>query len=124
MARLLACGLLLGVVGCKDYSYRHEISGRVVAEGDRPVAGAVVQRVNDKGDPYGHDDGYRRVTDAQGSFSFVADGRGPKPMAYAPWTLKVTKEQHVERILEVRAEWSEDAACFGYCAKGFTIELK
>jgi hypothetical protein len=125
MAKVFAFALVCSVLGCSDYAYRHEIAGHVVTVGDAPVAGAVVQRVNDKGDPYGHDDAYRRVTDAQGNFSFVAEGRGPSPMAYAPWTLKVTKDNVGERTLEVRAAWSEDrATCFGYCAKGFTIELK
>lgn len=125
MIKVLALLFLPVVLACSDHPYRHEIAGRVVAPGNTPVAGAIVQRVNDKGDPYGHDDGYRRVTDAQGNFSFVAEGRGPAPMAYAPWTLKITSDKRAERVLEVRAAWSEDkATCFGYCAKDFTIELQ
>lgn len=125
MAKVPALVLLLLVLGCNDHLYRHDIAGRVVSAGNRPVVGAVVQRVNDKGDPYGHDDGYRRVTDAEGKFSFVAEGRGPSPMAFAPWTVKVTQEKFAERILEVRAAWSNDkTTCFGYCAKDFTIELQ
>lgn len=121
---LLVCALV-GSVACSDYAYRHEVAGRVVAEGGTPVAGAIVQRVNDKGEPYGNDESYRRTTGADGTFSFVAEGRGPSPMPYAPWILRVTHPKHVERQLDVRAAWSEDrATCFGYCAKGLTIDVK
>lgn len=124
MTRVFSFALVLWLTACSDHPYRHEIAGRVVAAGEVPVAGAVVQRVNDKGEPYGHDDAYRRVTDAQGNFAFVVEARGPSPMAYAPWILKVTEAHHSERLLEVHAAWSEDrATCYGYCAKGFTIEL-
>ncbi|RYZ65030.1 MAG: carboxypeptidase regulatory-like domain-containing protein [Proteobacteria bacterium] len=116
--------VLAGSLGCSDHAYRHEIAGRVT-DGAAPVAGALVQRVNDKGEPYGNDDAYRRVTDADGRFSFVAEGRGPSPMAYAPWTLHVTHEKHAERTLEVRATWSDDrATCFGYCAKDLAVDMK
>lgn len=115
---------LLLLVGCADYPYRHEITGRVTSNG-QPVAGATVLRVNDKGDPYGQDEVNKRVTDANGAFSFVAEGRGPSPMPYAPWNLKVTHPKLAERTLEVRAAWSDDKTkCFGYCAKDFEIELK
>lgn len=117
--------VLLATGACSDHSYRHEIAGRVVGANNAPIADAVVQRVNDKGDPYGNDETYRRTTAADGTFSFVAEGRGPSPMPYAPWTLRVTHPGHVERQLEVRAAWSNDrATCFGYCAKDFSIEMK
>ncbi len=125
MIRVLSFALLPLLTACTEHPYRHEIAGRIVAAGNQPIAGAIVQRVNDKGDLYGHEDMYRRTTDAQGNFSFVGEGTGPSPMAYAPWTLKITKDNHAERMLEVHAAWSEDrATCFGYCAKDFTIEMK
>lgn len=120
-ARLVGC---LGLVACSSHPYRHDIEGRVVAAG-KPVEGAVVQRLNEKGEPYGFDDDYRRVTDASGKFSFVAEGRGASPLAYAPWTLRVTHERLGARDLEVRAQWSDDkSVCWGYCARDFDIELK
>lgn len=125
---LLACVPFVLLVGCKDYAYRHEVAGRVVNTTGEPIAGALVQRVqrvNDKGEAYGNDESYRRTTDGDGRFSFVAEGRGPSPLPYAPWTLRVTKDRHVERQLDVRAVWSDDRnGCFGYCAKDVAIEMK
>ncbi len=120
------------MLACRSYPYRHDIEGRVVvtAEGAllRPGVGvpdAVVQRINDNGEPYGFDDDYRRVTDAQGHFSFVAEGQGASPLAYAPWRIRVTHPNYGTRELEVRAAWSDDkSVCWGYCARDFEIELR
>ena len=126
MHRLAAAGLSsFLLLGCQDYPYRHEISGRVVGPGEVPLAGAVVQKVDGNGEAYGNDEAYRRTTDGEGRFSFVAEGRGPSPLGYAPWILRVTSPKYAERLLEVRAAWSEDrSSCYGYCAKDLTIDLK
>lgn len=100
--------------------------------GDAPVAEAIVQRLNDKGEPYGFDDDYRRVTDADGHFSFVAEGQGASPIAYSPWRIRVSHPEHGSRELEVRAMWTEKPPaesagaqpCWGYCARDFAIDLR
>ena len=90
----------------------------------QPLADCVVTRVTDKGDPYGHDELYRRTTDKTGTFKFESSGRGPTPLAYAPWRLKAELPNKTTRTVEFDATWSNDrATCFGYCNRDVTISF-
>jgi hypothetical protein len=117
------CALASLALACADAAYRHEVEGKVLDAAGQPLADCKVARVNDKGDPYGHDELYLRTTDAQGAFRFESAGRGPTPLASAPWRLKVTPKVGAPLYLDIDAKWSEDkAVCFGYCAKGLVLK--
>ncbi len=113
------------LVSCKDYEYRHEVDGKVLDADNKPVKGAIVRRVTDKGDQYGIDELYSRTTPATGEFSFVNVGRGPQHMASAPWKIQVEYPVGVKHTYDVAANWSDDrSGCYGYCAKGVIVVLK
>lgn len=120
----LAVGVVF-LVSCKDYEYRHEVDGKVLDADNKPVKGAIVRRVTDKGDQYGIDELYARTTPASGEFSFVNVGRGPQHMSSAPWKIQVEHPAGVKHTYDVAANWSDDrSGCFGYCAKGVIVILK
>lgn len=113
-------------VSCKDHAYRHDVEGQVIDEKGAAIAGAVVTRVNDKGEPYGIPDLYQRKADETGHFRFESDGRGPPPVATQPWRLAVEVPTRKDRAhFDVNAVWSDDRkTCFGYCAKGLSLVVK
>jgi hypothetical protein len=124
-ASLHALGLLTLLGACRDYEYRHEVSGVVVDAQNKPVADAVVRRVTEKGDQYGVNELYSRTTKADGAFSFVNEGRGPEHLAEAPWKVQVEYPVGSKHTFDVVAKWSDDrSGCFGYCARNVTIQLK
>lgn len=125
LVRALMCAGLLSV-SCKDHAYRHDVEGQVVDAKGVPIAGAIVTRVSDKGEPYGIPDLYQRKADEKGHFRFESEGRGPSPAASAPWRLAVevpSRKDHAH--FDVNAVWSDDRSkCYGYCAKELSLVVK
>lgn len=125
----LAGALLAGSLGagCKfvDYFYRHAVSGRVVDAAGRPVAGAVVARVDPAtGEVAGLQSLYRRVTAADGTFRFEYSGLGPKPQAAHTWYLAASKPGYRTATRTLRVPWMKGKkAPLGYTLKGVVLRL-
>jgi hypothetical protein len=115
----------LSSLACRDYPYRHEIRGVVVGADSKPIKGAAVRRITDKGDQYGVDELYLRRTNDDGGFEFVSDGRGPSPLPEAPWKMEVEYPAGTKHSYDVSAKWSDDkTTCQGYCARDVHIVLR
>jgi hypothetical protein len=109
--------------GCKDYAYRHEVSGVVLTASGAPLASVFVLRVNSKNEPYGVPDLYQTKTDAAGHFEFKNEGRGPSPTTKAPWRIAVETPTKARIFYDVDAVWNATGTCTGYCATGLTLQI-
>jgi hypothetical protein len=121
MSRLFVCAFLSFASACRDYAYRHDISGTVVDSKGAPVASAVVQRIDDKDKPYGVDELYKRTTNAKGEFQFVSEGRGPSPVPSAPWRFQVDFGNGETKIFGIDVPYEQAPVCTGYCMKSLVI---
>lgn len=125
-----ALSLLTVAVGaCRtvDYAYRHEVSGRVLnAANGIPVAGVTVERLEAGMTNTPVRDIYRRLTAADGTFSFLYSGLGPRPAAAQEWVLSLRKPGYVTSLVTNRVPWTpftEGRSNFGYVLGALDLRL-